>query len=65
LIAVADSLTNPAQIDAVQRYLKHLDVVIDHSSFDPEDRVAARQEDRQGLGLSRIRAEAKARPSSR
>jgi len=65
LIAVADSLTNPAQIDAVHRYLKHLDVVIDHSSFDPEDRVAARQEDRQGLGLSRIRAEAKARPTSR
>jgi uncharacterized membrane protein len=65
LIAVADSVTNTAQIDAVHRYLKHLDVVIDHSSFDLEDRVAARQEDRQGLGLSRIRAEAKAYPPSR
>lgn len=65
LIAVADLLTDPAQIATVDQYLKHLDLMIDRSSFDLEDRVAARQEDRQGLGLSRIRAEAKTRLSSR
>lgn len=59
--AQAYSLTNPAQVDAVHQYLKHLDLVIDCSSLYPEDRVAARQEDRQGLGLSRTQAEAKAR----
>jgi len=65
LIAVAESLTNPAQVDAVHQYLKHLDLVIDHSSFDPEDRIAARQEDRQGLGLSRFHTDTKTLVSSR
>ena len=37
--------------EAVRRYLKHLDLGIERSSLDPEDRVMARQEDRQGLGL--------------
>lgn len=60
LIAVAESLTNSAQVDAVHQYLKHLDFVIDRSSFDPEDRIAARQEDRQGLGLSRFHMDTKA-----
>jgi uncharacterized membrane protein len=60
LIAVAESLTSSAQIDAVHQYLKHLDVVIDRSSFDAEDRIAARQEDRQGLGLSRFHTDTKA-----
>ncbi len=36
----------------VVSYLKHLDSDIDRSTFDPLDRVAARVEDRQGLGLS-------------
>jgi hypothetical protein len=58
-------LTNPAQVDAVHQYLKHLDLVIDHSSFDPEDRIAARQEDRQGLGLSRFHTDTKALVNSR
>jgi uncharacterized membrane protein len=60
LIAVAESLTSSAQVDAVHQYLKHLDVVIDRSSFDAEDRIAARQEDRQGLGLSRFHTDTKA-----
>ena len=65
LIAVAESLTDPAQVEATHQYLKHLDAAIDRSSFDPEDRVAARQEDRQGLGLSRFHTEAKAITGSR
>jgi uncharacterized membrane protein len=36
----------------VRDYLIHLDCGIDRSSFDPQDRAAARIEDRQGLGLS-------------
>jgi len=65
LIAVAESLTSSAQVDAVHQYLKHLDFVIDRSSFDPEDRIAARQEDRQGLGLSRFHTDKKALVSGR
>jgi uncharacterized membrane protein len=65
LIAVAEPLTDSGQADAVHQYLKHLDLVIDHSSFDPEDRIAARQEDRQGLGLSRFHTEAKGPVTSR
>lgn len=40
---------------AVGRYVKQLDLVIDRSPLDPEDRLVASQEDRQGLGLSRKR----------
>jgi len=65
LIAVAESLKSAAQVDAVHQYLKHLDFVIDRSSFDPEDRIAARQEDRQGLGLSRFHTDTKALVSGR
>jgi uncharacterized membrane protein len=65
LIAVAESLTNTGQVDAVHRYLTHLDCVIDRSTFDPEDRIAARQEDRQGLGLSRFHTDTKALVSGR
>jgi uncharacterized membrane protein len=42
-----------ARADSVRRYLKQLDLVIDRSPLDPEDRLVASQEDRQGLGLSR------------
>jgi len=65
LIAVAEALPDPAQADATRRYLKHLDAAIDRSSFDSEDRIAARQEDRQGLGLSRFHVEEKALAGSR
>jgi uncharacterized membrane protein len=53
LIGVAESLESAARTEAVQRYLTHLDLVIGRSSLDAEDQVMARQEDRQGLGLSR------------
>jgi uncharacterized membrane protein len=36
----------------VNAYLEHLDRSIERSDFDPQDRAAARVEDRQGLGLS-------------
>lgn len=36
----------------VNAYLEHIDRSIERSDFDPQDRAAARVEDRQGLGLS-------------
>jgi uncharacterized membrane protein len=53
LSGLAESVTIPARIESLQRYVKHLDLIIDHSVFDAEDQAIARQEDRQGLGLSR------------
>jgi len=47
------SMTDPARVEALQHYVKHLDLVIDRSVLDAEDQSMARQEDRQGLGLSR------------
>jgi uncharacterized membrane protein len=57
LTGLADSLTSTARIEAVQQYLKRLDSMIEHSSLEADDRLTARQEDRQGLGLSRTRVE--------
>jgi uncharacterized membrane protein len=59
LAGLAESLTIPVRVDAVQQYLKHLDSMIEHSPLDAADRVAASQEDPQGLGLSRGRVELK------
>ena len=53
LVGLTDSLSSAERADAVRRYLEHLDLVIEHSTLDAEDRLMARQEDRQGLGLSR------------
>jgi uncharacterized membrane protein len=53
LTGVAGATTTSERAEAVQRYLKHLDLVIEHSPLDSEDRAMALQEDRQGLGLSR------------
>jgi len=53
LVGLADSVTSEIRIDAVRRYLKQLDVAIDRSIPDAVDQETARQEDRQGLGLSR------------
>ena len=57
LRAALTGLTETAMVasraDAVRHYLKHLDLVIDRSPLDAEDKATARQEDRQGLGLSR------------
>ncbi len=58
LVDLAAAQTSAERADAVLRYLKHLDLVIERSPFDDEDRIKARQEDRQGLGLTRKRAEA-------
>jgi uncharacterized membrane protein len=57
IVALADTATIPARAEAVQRYLKHLDLFIERSPFDFEDKAMALQEDRQGLGLSRPRSE--------
>ncbi len=62
LTELAASQPSPERADAVRRYLRHLDLVIERSPLDDEDRVTARQEDRQGLGLTRKRGEAAARP---
>jgi uncharacterized membrane protein len=57
LAGLMESTTIPARSEAVQRYMKHLDVAIDHSALDAQDQTMARHEDRQGLGLSRKRAQ--------
>jgi uncharacterized membrane protein len=57
LVGLADSVTEAERKEVVQRYLHHLNLVVEHSVLDAEDRVMALQEDRQGLGLSRRRAE--------
>jgi uncharacterized membrane protein len=56
LAGIADSPLGMVRADAVHRYIRHLDLVIQSSTLDTQDRVMARQEDRQGLGLSRKRA---------
>lgn len=53
LISIADCAAHQDRLQAVQRYLQHLDMTIDRSALDQEDRTQARQEDRQGIGLSR------------
>jgi uncharacterized membrane protein len=57
LVGLAESLPSAERAQAVRRYLELLDLVIERSTLDAEDRVMARQEDRQGLGLSRRRNE--------
>ena len=59
LSGVAESLTFDTRIRSVQKYMEHLDSSIERSPFDVEDRVLARQEDRQGIGLSRKRQPSK------
>jgi uncharacterized membrane protein len=58
LTGLAGSTTIAAHAEAARRYLKHLDVVIERSPLDSEDKVTALQEDPQGLGLSRQRPDA-------
>lgn len=53
LVNIGHSLSDERRIRAVQQYIGHLNLTIDHSSLDSEDRASARQEDRQGIGLSR------------
>jgi uncharacterized membrane protein len=53
LIGLAASLPSQERVEAVRRYVEHLDRDIDASQFDADDKRMARQEDRQGIGLSR------------
>ncbi len=53
LVGLAEALPSQERVEAVRRYLEHLDRVIGASPFDVEDKRMARQEDRQGIGLSR------------
>jgi len=57
LVGLADAMTIPTRVEAVQRYLAHLDRAIERSELDPQDKATAREEDRQGLGLTRRRSE--------
>lgn len=59
LVGLAESVTADTRKGAVQRYLKQLDLTVDRSDRTSDDQETARQEDRQGLGLSRRHAEAK------
>src|SRR3984885_450388 len=58
LVGLADSLPGQERAEAVRRYLGRLDRVIEASPLDVEDRRMARQEDRQGIGLSRRQSDA-------
>lgn len=49
LAGLVDESPVSARAEATRRYLKQLDLSIDHSGFDPEDKNKAK-EDRQGLG---------------
>jgi uncharacterized membrane protein len=53
LVGLADSLSSADRVDAVKRYLEHLDQIVAHSTLDAQDRLMAQLEDPQGLGLSR------------
>src|SRR5271169_1275301 len=53
LVGLMESLSSTERIEAVRRYLEHLDLIIDHSTLDAKDRQMAQNKDRQGLGLSR------------
>jgi uncharacterized membrane protein len=53
LVGLTESLSNAERVDAVERYLQHLNQIIAHSPLDAQDRLMARLEDPQGLGLSR------------
>jgi uncharacterized membrane protein len=57
LVGLADSLRSQERVEAVRRYLGRLDRVIEASPLDVEDKRMARQEDPQGIGLSRRRVD--------
>lgn len=57
LIDLASAQVDPARAETVHRYLKNLDLSIESAPFSAEDRIKARQEDRQGLGLTRNRSD--------
>ena len=60
LVGLTDSTVAEVRAEAVLRYLKQLDLGIGRSSLGSDDQEKARDEDRQGLGLTRRRTERKA-----
>lgn len=53
LTGIADVVRDPQRREDALRYLRHLDQDVARSAFDDLDQARARQEDRQGLGMSR------------
>jgi len=53
LIGLTEMVMPPGRVEAVRHYLKHLDLAVEGSPLDVQDKSMALQEDRQGLGLSR------------
>jgi uncharacterized membrane protein len=53
LLGIKESAVIEGRAMSVERYLHHLDLIIERSPLDAEDRLVASQEDRQGLGISR------------
>lgn len=60
LTELAEASPNASRVEAVRQYLPHLDLTVEHSELDAEDRLIARQEDRQGLGFSLNRRDSRA-----
>ena len=58
LLGLEDSLRTADRTDAVRRYREHLDLAVQHSVLDAQDQATALRDDRQGLGVTRWRAEA-------
>lgn len=58
LVGLAEAV-NAERRDAVLQYIEHLNLVIDRTDFDAQDKASALEEDRQGLGLSRKRVTSK------
>jgi hypothetical protein len=53
LTGLAESTANADRAEAVKKYLLLLDLAIERSPFDAEDRAMAHREGRQRIGLSR------------
>jgi len=58
LVGLAEAV-NAERREAVLRYIEHLNLGLDRTNFDAQDKASALEEDRQGLGLSRKRAPGK------
>jgi uncharacterized membrane protein len=52
LVGLAEAVSAERR-EAVLRYIRHLDLSIDRTAFDAQDKASALEEDRQGLGMSR------------
>jgi uncharacterized membrane protein len=58
LVSLSELLGDDPRSASVARYLAHLDSIIEASELDAVDKLSARQEDPQGLGLTRADNEA-------